>query len=124
MGKFARIGHGKSACGKQLRNGNLKSRIAAGSWVTRELTRSLQLPDCRLLRTHVGFVWAAFRARSESRPPNSNEGGLRLTLETCKTGRQESSQICEMLLKIGVDEYDKEGHKYLQKTMTSTREED
>ena len=33
------------------------------------------------------------------------------------------SQICEMLLKIGVDEYDKEGHKYLHKTMISTREE-
>jgi len=29
-----------------------------------------------------------------------------------------------MLLKIGVDEYDKEGHKYLQKILISTREED
>jgi hypothetical protein len=39
-----------------------------------------------------------------------------------KLARQESrslSQICEMLLKIGVDEYDKEGHKYLQKILTS-----
>jgi hypothetical protein len=36
-----------------------------------------------------------------------------------KAAKQEArslSQICEMLLRIGVDEYDKEGHKYLQKT--------
>jgi predicted transcriptional regulator len=39
-----------------------------------------------------------------------------------KLARQESrsvSQICEMLLKIGVDEYDREGHKYLQKILIS-----
>jgi hypothetical protein len=39
-----------------------------------------------------------------------------------KLARQESrslSQICEMLLKIGVDEYDKEGNKYLQKISIS-----
>jgi hypothetical protein len=38
-----------------------------------------------------------------------------------KLAKQESrslSQICEMLLKIGVDECDKEGHKYLQKSST------
>ena len=37
-----------------------------------------------------------------------------------KLARQESrslSQICEMLLKIGVEEYDKEGNKYLQKIL-------
>jgi hypothetical protein len=34
------------------------------------------------------------------------------------------SQICEMLLEIGVDEYDKEGHKYLQKILTSNRSGD
>jgi hypothetical protein len=41
--------------------------------------------------------------------------------------RQESrslSQICEMLLEIGVDEYDKEGHKYLLKFTTSRRTAD
>lgn len=39
-----------------------------------------------------------------------------------KLARQESrslSQVCEMLLKIGVDEYDKEGHKFLQKILIS-----
>jgi len=44
-----------------------------------------------------------------------------------KVARQESrslSQICEMLLKIGVDDYDKEGHKYLQKGLISSAEED
>ncbi len=38
-----------------------------------------------------------------------------------KLAKQESrsvSQICEMLLKIGVNEYDKEGHKYLLKILT------
>ncbi len=34
------------------------------------------------------------------------------------------SQICEMLLKIGVDEYDKDGHKYLQKILISSRSGD
>ncbi len=44
-----------------------------------------------------------------------------------KLARQESrslSQVCEMLLRIGVDEYDKEGHKYLQKTLISARSGD
>jgi hypothetical protein len=34
------------------------------------------------------------------------------------------SQICELLLKIGVDEYDKDGHKYLQRVLTPPRGED
>ena len=34
------------------------------------------------------------------------------------------SQICEMLLKIGVAEYGKEGRGYLQKILLSSREED
>jgi predicted DNA-binding protein len=41
-----------------------------------------------------------------------------------KLAKQESrslSQICEMLLKIGADEYEKEGHKYLQKFVISSR---
>ena len=44
-----------------------------------------------------------------------------------KLAKQESrslSQICEMLLKIGVDEYDKDGHKYLQKILISSRSGD
>ncbi len=44
-----------------------------------------------------------------------------------KLAKQESrslSQICEMLLKIGVDEYDKDGHKYLQKILISNRSGD
>jgi hypothetical protein len=44
-----------------------------------------------------------------------------------KLARQEArslSQICEMLLKIGVDEYDKEGHKYLQRVLIPPRGED
>jgi len=45
-------------------------------------------------------------------------------LKLAKQEARSLSQICEMLLKIGVNEYDKEGHKYLQKTMISTREED
>jgi hypothetical protein len=34
------------------------------------------------------------------------------------------SQICEMLLKIGVEEYDKDGHKYMQRVLSPTRSED
>ncbi len=44
-----------------------------------------------------------------------------------KLARQESrslSQICEMLLKIGADEYDMEGHKYLQRVLVSKGEKD
>ena len=33
------------------------------------------------------------------------------------------SQICELLLKIGVEEYDREGHRYLQKVLTRARED-
>jgi hypothetical protein len=28
------------------------------------------------------------------------------------------SQICELLLRIGVEEYDREGHRYLQKVLS------
>jgi hypothetical protein len=41
-----------------------------------------------------------------------------------KLARRESrsvSQVCEMLLKIGVDEYDRQGQKYLQNFSTSNR---
>jgi predicted DNA-binding protein len=34
------------------------------------------------------------------------------------------SQICELLLKIGVEEYDREGHPYLQKVLAHNREDD
>jgi hypothetical protein len=45
-------------------------------------------------------------------------------LKLAKQEARSLSQICEMLLKIGVDEYDEGGHKYLQKILISTREED
>jgi hypothetical protein len=41
-------------------------------------------------------------------------------LRLAKQEARSLSQICELLLKIGVDEYDKDGHKYLQKVLTST----
>jgi hypothetical protein len=44
-----------------------------------------------------------------------------------RLAKQESrsvSQICEMLLRLALDEYDKEGHKYLQKSLLSGRTED
>jgi hypothetical protein len=50
-----------------------------------------------------------------------------LAAQVRNVARQEArslSQICEMLLKIGVDEYDKDGHKYLQKVLISSRGED
>jgi hypothetical protein len=34
------------------------------------------------------------------------------------------SQVCEMLLKIGVEEYDREGHKYMQRVLNPPRNED
>jgi hypothetical protein len=45
-------------------------------------------------------------------------------LKLAKQEDRSLSQVCEMLLKIGVDEYDKEGHKYLQKTLISARSGD
>jgi len=45
-------------------------------------------------------------------------------LKLAKQEARSLSQICEMLLKIGVDEYDKEGLKYLQKILITMREED
>lgn len=44
-----------------------------------------------------------------------------------KVAKQEArsvSQICEMLLKIGLEEYDRDGHKYLQKVLSSRHDED
>jgi hypothetical protein len=45
-------------------------------------------------------------------------------LKLAKQETRSLSQICEMLLKIGVNEYEKEGHKYLQKMPPSAREAD
>jgi hypothetical protein len=42
-------------------------------------------------------------------------------LQLAKQETRSLSQICEMLLKIGVNEYEKEGHKYLQKMTISAR---
>ena len=48
----------------------------------------------------------------------------RKLLKVAKQEARSLSQVCEMLLKIGVDGYDKDGHKYLQKLLTSRPEED
>lgn len=45
-------------------------------------------------------------------------------LKVARLEARSLSQICEMLLKIGVDEYDRDGHKYLQKVLTSSRREE
>jgi hypothetical protein len=45
-------------------------------------------------------------------------------LRVAKQEDRSLSQTCEMLLKIGVDEYDKEGHRYLQRLLTSIRNGD
>jgi hypothetical protein len=45
-------------------------------------------------------------------------------LKVAKQEARSLSQICELLLKIGMNEYDKEGHKYLQKILTSARGSD
>jgi hypothetical protein len=42
-------------------------------------------------------------------------------LKVARLEARSLSQICEMLLETGVDQYDKEGHKYLQKILTSNR---
>jgi hypothetical protein len=42
-------------------------------------------------------------------------------LKLAKQENRSLSQMCEMLLKIGVNEYEKEGHKYLQKMPNSAR---
>lgn len=45
-------------------------------------------------------------------------------LKVAKQEARSLSQICEMFLKIGMNEYDKEGHKYLQKNVISIRNAD
>lgn len=45
-------------------------------------------------------------------------------LKVAKQEARSLSQICELLLKIGMNEYDKEGNKYLQKILTSARAAD
>jgi hypothetical protein len=42
-------------------------------------------------------------------------------LKLAKQETRSLSQICEMLLKIGVNEYEKDGHRYLQKIPISAR---
>ena len=42
-------------------------------------------------------------------------------LRLAKQETRSLSQLCEMLLKIGVNEYEKEGQKYLQKMPNSAR---
>ena len=44
-------------------------------------------------------------------------------LKLAKQEARSLSQICEMLLKIGVDEYHNDRHKYLQRVLISPRGE-
>ena len=48
----------------------------------------------------------------------------RRLLKLAKQEARSLSQICEMLLRIGADEYDKDGHKYLQKVLASKSEKE
>ena len=44
-----------------------------------------------------------------------------------RLSKQESrslSQICELLLRIGVEEYDRDGQRYWQKVLANSREDD
>jgi predicted DNA-binding protein len=45
-------------------------------------------------------------------------------LKVAKQEARSLSQICEMILRIGVDEYDKDGHKYFQRVLTPKSEKD
>ena len=45
-------------------------------------------------------------------------------LKIAKHEARSLSQICELLLRIGVDEYDKDGHKYLQRVLALKSDKD
>jgi len=45
-------------------------------------------------------------------------------LKLAKHEARSLSQICELLLRIGVDEYDKDGHKYLQRVLATKSDKD
>jgi hypothetical protein len=53
-------------------------------------------------------------------PADLKKGLLRLA----RLEARSLSQVCEMLLKIGVEEYDREGHKYMQRVLNPPRNED
>jgi len=44
--------------------------------------------------------------------------------EVAKREARSVSQICEMLLKVGVEGYEKEGPKYLQRFLSRQKKED
>ncbi len=44
--------------------------------------------------------------------------------EVAKREARSLSQICEMLLKLGVEGYEKEGSKYLQRFLSRQKKED
>jgi hypothetical protein len=71
------------------------------------------------------FSYNLIQMRKDSPLAFRIQADLKKTL--LKLAKQESrslSQICEMLLKIGVDEYEKEGHKYLQRILVSSHSGD
>jgi hypothetical protein len=47
----------------------------------------------------------------------------RRLLKIARLEARSLSQVCEILLKIGVEEYDKDGQKYLQKILSPPRSE-
>ena len=49
---------------------------------------------------------------------------LKKKLQRLAKGEARSlSQVCELLLRIGVEEYEREGHNYLQKILSPPRED-
>jgi predicted DNA-binding protein len=45
-------------------------------------------------------------------------------LKLAKLEARSLSQVCEMLLNIGVEEYENDGHKYMQKLLSPRGSED
>jgi hypothetical protein len=63
-------------------------------------------------------MYAAIIARTAFRTPADLKRKLQLL---AKQEARSLSQICELLLKIGVEEYDREGHRHLQKMLSHVR---
>jgi len=78
-----------------------------------------------IVGTALGFSYNCIEMRKDAPLAFRIQADLKKRL--LKLARQESrslSQVCEMLLKIGLDEYDREGHKYLQNFSASNRIDD
>ena len=80
--------------------------------------------ECEAVKRIVGRAHAFPYNRTQMRKdaPLAFRIPADLKKKLLKLARQEArslSQICEMLLKIGVEEYDKDGHKYLHRVFPS-----